>query len=259
MELLIPKKIHYVWLGGGKKSPLMENCIASWSKFCPDYEIIEWNETNFDIESYPIVKAAVEQKNWSLASDVIRLYVLKKYGGIYLDTDVEVYKSFDDLLVYNAFISYEAKYWLGPAVMGAVADNTFIKECLIRYDNLSSIKFSTNPLAVHTYSATAARLYNLKANGKFYVTSDNVAFLTWDYFYPQHYMTHRLTLTENTYAVHLYTSTWHSKSQKRGAAFARRVCLILGKRIFSIFEKMVAKHYRRVLNREYKRRTKDKV
>ena len=95
---LMIKKIHYVWLGGNIKPQCIEYCINSWRKKCPDYEIIEWNESNFDIDVFPWVKEAIKCKKYAFAADFIRLYVLEKYGGIYLDTDVEICERPDTLL-----------------------------------------------------------------------------------------------------------------------------------------------------------------
>lgn len=92
---MIPKIIHYCWFGKGKKNRLIKRCIRSWKKRMPDYEIICWNEDNFDYTSVPFVKEAYEQKKWAFVADYVRLYALFHYGGIYLDTDSEVYKSFD--------------------------------------------------------------------------------------------------------------------------------------------------------------------
>ena len=162
---MIPKIIHYVWLGGGKKSPSVKRCIKSWRKVMPDYEIKEWNESNFDINSIPWVKEAISVGKWALASDCIRLWVLYKYGGIYMDTDVMVYKPFDEFLKYDFFTSVEfhpqgfipgkdidenglpkpgvqrvAYLGLLSAAFAAVRNNPFIKDCLDHYLNSHFIR-----------------------------------------------------------------------------------------------------------------------
>ena len=104
---MIPKTIHYCWFGGKPKSELIEKCIASWRKFCPDWEIIEWNEDNWDISTYQFAKAAYESKYWAYVSDVARLDVICKHGGVYLDTDVELLNPIDDLLDKGAFFFSE--------------------------------------------------------------------------------------------------------------------------------------------------------
>ena len=97
-EIIIPKVIHYCWFGRNPKSSLIKKCIKSWKEKCPDYEIVEWNETNFDINCCEYVKQAYEQKKWAYVSDYARFYILNKYGGIYVDTDVQFLKPLDDLL-----------------------------------------------------------------------------------------------------------------------------------------------------------------
>lgn len=104
---MIPKKIHYVWLGGGKQTPSVKKCIDSWRKIMPDYEIKCWSEENFDTNSVPWVKEAIENCKWALAADYIRLYATYTEGGIYMDTDVMVYKSFDEFLNNGFFTSVE--------------------------------------------------------------------------------------------------------------------------------------------------------
>ena len=100
---MIPKKIHYCWFGRGQKPKLAEKCIKSWQKFCPDFEIIEWNEDNFNLYEHPYTKFCYENKKWAYLSDFVRLKVVCEQGGIYFDTDVEVIKPVDKLLNEEAF------------------------------------------------------------------------------------------------------------------------------------------------------------
>ena len=95
---MIPKIIHYCWFGGNPKSNLIKQCIDSWKKYCPDYQLIEWNESNFDINCNPYVKAAYEDKKWAFVSDYVRLYIVYNQGGVYLDTDVLLHNGIDELL-----------------------------------------------------------------------------------------------------------------------------------------------------------------
>ena len=134
-EKMIPKIIHYVWVGGKEKSIAVVNCINSWKKFCPDYEIKEWNESNFDINLYRYCKEAYEQKKWAFVSDVIRLYALYTEGGIYLDTDVELFKNLDVLLNNPAFTGFENIGYPVTAVMGAEKGSSIIKEMLDYYND----------------------------------------------------------------------------------------------------------------------------
>lgn len=121
VEIIIPKIIHYVWLGHGEKPPKFYACLESWKKFCPDWEIIEWNEDNFDINYNNFTKKSYELKQYAFTSDVIRLYALYTYGGVYLDTDVLMYKPIDEFLNDEAFTGFEDVNYPVTATMGAEA------------------------------------------------------------------------------------------------------------------------------------------
>ena len=132
---MIPKKIHYCWFGRGEMPELAKNCIASWHKYMPDYEYKLWNEDNFDINSVPYTKEAYEIRKFAFVSDYVRLWALERDGGVYLDTDVEVFKSFDDLLGYNAFAGFEGSKHLpmGTCVMASKAHGEWVTEQLVAY------------------------------------------------------------------------------------------------------------------------------
>ena len=139
---MIPKIIHYVWLGHGEKSEKIKKCIESWRKFMPDYVIKEWNEENFDINMNEFTKRSYELKQYAFTSDVARLYALYTEGGIYMDTDVEVYKSLDPFLNDKAFTGFEDVNYPVTATMGCEKRNPVIKMMLDFYD---CIPFKTYP------------------------------------------------------------------------------------------------------------------
>ena len=114
---MISKKIHYVWFGRGEKNERIKHCIESWKKYLPDYEIIEWNEDNFDINLNDFTKQAYESKKWAYVSDVARLWVLYNEGGIYFDTDVEVYQPLDIFLNQEGFMGFESEHYLSTATI----------------------------------------------------------------------------------------------------------------------------------------------
>ena len=99
----IPKKIHYCWVGGTAKPKSVQYCIDSWKKYCPDYEIIEWNEDNYDFSKNRYMKEAYDNKKWGFVPDYARLDIIYQHGGIYMDTDVEMVANLDDLLEYEGF------------------------------------------------------------------------------------------------------------------------------------------------------------
>lgn len=248
----IPKIIHYVWLGGKEKSELAATCIKSFKTHNPDYQIKEWNESNIlEINNFQ-VNRAIEEKNWAYASDIIRVYALKEYGGIYLDTDVLLIKSLDSLLDNELFLSYESKYWFGSAVIGVIKDHPVLNLIYLRYLGEEDIKFNTNALTVHAFTAALKYLYNFKPDG---LTKEfeHLKALSSDYFYPIDYMTLKDNQTTNTIGIHYYAGSWHDKKQQRGFNFAKFSRKIFGKHIFSIFEKMVARSYNKTLQKEFRR------
>lgn len=150
---MIPKKIHYIWFGKGEKNERVKHCIESWKKYLPDYEIIEWNEENFDINYNDFTKNAYANKKWAFVSDVARLWILYNEGGIYMDTDVEVYKSLDPFLNEEGFTGFEDVHYPVTATMGAVKGNPIIK-LMLDYYNCIDFKLYENWQDYITYQET---------------------------------------------------------------------------------------------------------
>ena len=152
---MIPKIIHYIWVGGKPLTPLAEKCIQSWKKNCPDYEIKRWDESTFDINQNQYCKEAYESKKWAFVSDYIRLKVLFEYGGIYMDTDVEVIKPLDEFLVHPAFSGFENNTQIPTGIMAAEKNNKWIENLLNDYNHRHFIKedgsfdYTTNVLENH--------------------------------------------------------------------------------------------------------------
>lgn len=132
----IPKTIHLIWYGGNPYSPIVKRCIASWERHCPDYEIMLWDEEHFDVGGNAFAREAYEAKKWAFVSDYVRLYALYHYGGVYIDSDVEVVKGFDHLLEgEHAVTGYSAKGWLTTGFMAAEKENPWIGELLDYYSD----------------------------------------------------------------------------------------------------------------------------
>jgi len=255
---MIEKKIHYVWLGSREIPGKHNDFILGWRKLHPDWEIVRWNEENFDCDGNSWVKTAIQQGNWAIAADVIRSYVLLNHGGVYLDTDIELFKPLDELVAENDFfIGYEADFWFGCAVLGAKKGHRIMREVYERYllpcEGLNS---SSNMLCVLNFSASIMRLYNPKLDGKTIKLMDNALLLSTEYFFPQNYITHRVNCTENTIAMHHHSSTWYSPGKRIGIKIAKCLRLILGKFLFGCFERIARVNMLGKLDREYKKRRK---
>jgi len=253
---MIEKTIHYVWLGDNEIPHQNAEFIKKWRQLHPDWEIIKWNEENFDCESNDWVRLAIEQKNYSLAADVIRSSILLSQGGVYLDTDVELVKPLDELVAENDFfIGYETDLWFGCAVLGAAKNHKIMREVLERYlTPRKELSKGSNMLCVLNFSATIKKLYGIKLDGKTKKIDDNAILLSTDYFFPQHYITRRVEVTDNTVAIHHYSSTWHSPGYLIGRKIAKVARLTLGRRVFSCFERIARLNMLSKLNREYKMR-----
>lgn len=140
---MIPKIIHYCWFGGAPKSEVIEKCIASWKKYCPEWEIKEWNETNYDVNAHPFTKTAYEAKKWAFVSDVARLEILLKHGGVYLDCDVEVLREdpFGKYMSYKNVLVFETERAIASGLFFAAEQGSLLCEALLEpYHGISYCK-----------------------------------------------------------------------------------------------------------------------
>lgn len=214
---MIPKIIHYCWFGRGAKSELIEKCIKSWREIMPDYEIIEWNEDNFDVNLIPYTKEAYDNKRYAFVSDVARLHVIYHHGGIYLDTDVEVIRKFDDLLNQEAFFGFEDEKAVNSGLaFGAVKGNLLVKEMLADYNDVhfQLPNGDLNLTACPVRNTNVLLNYGLVQNNQTQKLG-NVTIYSTEYFCPKDYLTGEINFTENTYSIHLYNASWHSKYEHK--------------------------------------------
>lgn len=254
---MIEKIIHYVWLGDKPLPEQFALFIDNWKKILTDYKFIRWDESNFDINSNEWVKKAIERKNYSLAADVIRCYALLNYGGVYLDTDVELLKSFDPLVEkYDFFIGYETSCWVGCAILGAKKGHPLIKEVYSRYlQPCKDINNKSNMRCVLNFTASLKRLYGIKLDGKEKIINDNGIILKKDFLFPKHYITKKTKITDNTICIHHYGATWHSKGKMVGVKIASFTYHLFGDYLFGIiFERIARTNMLSQLKREYKKR-----
>ena len=170
----IPKVIHYVWMGGKPKPKAIRKCMKTWKKRLKDYEFIEWNEKNFDINSHPFVQAAYAAKKWAFVSDYVRAYVIYKYGGIYFDTDVFAIRNIDKVLNNDAFVGYEHPDYPFTAVFGAKKGHPLIKDMLDYYDSLDSYSFNFKDNNTISVSNLLIKKYKCKKGNIEQMLKDNI-------------------------------------------------------------------------------------
>ncbi len=204
----IPKTIHYCWFGGREKPEIVNRCIESWKTHLPDYQIIQWNEQNFDINCDLYIKEAYEAGKFAFVSDYARLHVLYYFGGIYLDTDVEVFKPFDDLLHHDSFWGFEQENYIATSTIAAAKGNKLIKAFLDTYSGKSfAMEGGSYETNVAVITAMLKKL-GLKANGQYQEIAGIGAFYPQTYFSPYDYINCRTFRTENTYAMHYFYKSW---------------------------------------------------
>lgn len=241
---MIPKIIHYIWLGGNPLPKIAEKCIKSWQKFCPDYEIKRWDESNVNIEFNEYCKQAYEAKKYAFVSDVLRFDILKKEGGIYLDIDVELLKSLDDLLSHKLITGFENDSYIAPGlILGAEPNNGLITELLNEYNNKSFAVTSgmKNQETICAIFTNKIRSLGFEINNTTQ-EKEGVKIFASEYFCPKSMSDGRITKTENTYSIHHYASTWvpkHIIFQNKLKQFIKR---ILGRKIVDKLKKKKAKN-----------------
>lgn len=232
---MIPKKIHYCWFGRNQKPKLAEKCIASWRKFCPDFEIIEWNEDNFDVSRNGYTRMCYDQKKYAFLSDYVRLLVVAEHGGVYFDTDVEIIRSFDSLLVHNAFYCFETSEYVASGLgFGSVAHGESIKAMLAEYDCL--LDGTQGIIGCPRLNTAALVKLGLKQNGQLQTVGDAVV-LPSDYMNPFDTATGKLKRTENTVSIHWYSAAWLSPWRRLRRQIMRPLHRIFGVDAFKRFRK----------------------
>ncbi len=217
---MIPKKIHYCWFGGNPLPKSAKKCIKSWKKYCRDYEIIEWNESNFDISSCPLyVRQAYEHKKWAFVTDYVRLKVVYDNGGIYLDTDVELVKNLDPLLEYQAYFGFEDQKHIATGLgFGAEKHCKILAELMDDYANIPFVKdngeYDLTPCPVRNTEIFIK--HGLRLNGESQSLSDNVQIFSSVYFCPKDFHSGIINISKETYSIHHFDSSWYSKDQNHG-------------------------------------------
>ena len=208
---MIPKKIHYCWFGGNKKSKLVMKCITSWKKFFPDYEIVEWNEGNTDLHENTYIERAYQLKKWAFVSDYVRMKVLYDYGGIYFDTDVEVIRSFpDDLLKLPAFTGIESfSLLVSPGLVFACESGNVVAKMMM--DSYNRDIFENT--GIDTIKTINVRITDLLVCNGFEPCEKKQTVLDVTVFPSSVFCAYdgkirRINIREDTLSVHHYAASW---------------------------------------------------
>ena len=230
---MIPKLIHYCWFGG---APLGEKELASidsWKRFCPNYEIRRWDESNYDIHKNKYMSDAYDNGKWAFVSDYARIDVVNQYGGLYFDTDVELIRSPDELLDCGLFCGWENRrgarengleydnsvnFGLG---FGAVAQHPILGEVLDLYEGLKFVNAdgTLNLLACPVYQTEVLRRHGLNDLAPVRQSFEGVEVYPEDWFSPQSQLTGETVLTDNTVSIHHFSMTWVDPARRRELDF----------------------------------------
>lgn len=223
---MIPKKIHYCWFGRSELPKKAKNCMASWRKYCPDYEIVEWNEDNFDVYTNAYTRFTYGNRKFAFLSDYVRLLAVYREGGIYLDVDVELVKPIDDLLIHPAYFSFETKDYVNTGQgFGAEAGNPAVKQMIAAYDKLLDGEHGV--IGCPTLNTQALEKCGLVCNGE-RQELENAVIYPAEYFNPYDDPTGRLNMTEYTYSIHWYLKSPHGKATILRSKLMRPVHRLLG-------------------------------
>ncbi|MCV9884805.1 glycosyltransferase family 32 protein [Metabacillus halosaccharovorans] len=239
----IPEIIHYCWFGGKEKPDIVKKCIASWKTLLSGYEIREWNENNFDISSNCYVKEAYESGKFAFVSDYVRVYALYNFGGIYLDTDVEVFKPFDDLLHHESFWGFEQENYIATSTIGAKKGNKLIKLFFDSYKKKNFIKEDGRYDDLTNVAIVSDILKNkgLKMNGQYQEIEEIGTFYPQTYFSPYDYINCRKFISDNTYAMHHFYKSWLPPKARLKSNVKTIVAKVLGGDNIAKIRKIVSK------------------
>lgn len=239
----IPKVIHYCWFGGRPLPPDALKCIDSWKKFFPDYEIKQWDESNFDVNIIPYTSEAYSIGKYAFVSDYARMWVLYHHGGVYFDTDVEVIRTFDDILSEGGFMGFETNEFVAPGLGMALPKSSDI--ALKVMSEFERTKFlnedgSFNPNGIVPITTDVLLSKGLKQNGELQ-TIDEICVYPIEWFNPLDDATGRLRKTQNTYSIHWYTKSWMESQSKFRTMMAHLAHRIFGTSLPSKIKKLICR------------------
>lgn len=226
---MIPKIIHYCWFGNKEKDSFTIECINTWKEKCPDYKIIEWNETNCDLSNVPqYIKSAYKCKQWAFVSDYFRLQKLIEFGGIYLDTDVKLLNDFVSFLNLDFFISFESPNALCTAVIGAKKGEEILKKFINIYHSLELGSKIPNSKLLFDF----LKLKDVNIDNNLNISENKIIFKQ-AVFSPLNYYTKENKTSNETISIHYYGGTWKTKKEIIFDNFKRILYKILGEKKYN--------------------------
>ncbi len=215
-EQIIPKTIHYCWFGGSPLPKQYQGYMKTWKEFCPDYEIIRWDESNYDYSWSPYMREAYECKKWAFVSDLARLDIVYRYGGIYLDTDVEIIRSLDELLYQESYFGIESGGWVATGLgFGARPHHPAIKELINMYegrhfmDRNGVMDLTSCPVLQRPCFEKMGFLFD----GNLFITENTTIYPEW-VLCPQSLYSWKIHITESTFSIHHYDCSWNVKTKE---------------------------------------------
>lgn len=219
---MIPKIIHYCWYGQNEIPEDIKYYIDIWKKYCPDYKIICWNENNTNLNENKYLKQAYDAKKYAFVTDYMRLKVLSEYGGIYMDTDIELCKSLDEYLHHRAFIGCQDENVFSTGLIGAEANHPWIAKLFNHYNDLEFINNDgTYNLTPNTILITeiTEKLYNWKFKNELQHLNDDICVYPVEYFCCKNWITGKVEKSSETVAIHHYKGSWLSEEDKRRSKY----------------------------------------
>ena len=229
---MIPKKIHYCWFGFGDMPEVALNCIESWKKHLSDYEFVLWNEDTFDINLNDYVREAYQKKMYAFVTDYVRLLALYSYGGVYMDTDIEVLRSLDNFLSHRAFTGCQEKSICVTGIIASEKSHPWIKNMLNYYNNRHFIitdgSLDTTPNTTMITELTT-NLYDWKPCDKYQVLKDDLHIYETMIFCAKDWRSGKINVNDKTYAIHHFNGSWLSEKDRKRSRQRKVLAKIIGK------------------------------